>query len=210
MQPTLQTIWELQQKFGYETDAATQALIDQAIEAGAVGAAHMSAADQTAAAMTRVVTVLEAMARAMGVTLPAAAAVGAKKISEEFAKVDATIHEPWADWGAPPEVVIPYRFDPQNELPSGAGAEGYAAGGVVHAAGGWPAPFGTDTVPAMLTPGERVLTVAQNRDYEQSWSADTGRAETYHIPVVLDGRQVTEIIIQRLANRLSVNGVKVR
>jgi hypothetical protein len=33
---------------------------------------------------------------------------------------------------------------------------GYAHGGVVYAAGGW-VPRGTDTVPAMLTPGEGVL-----------------------------------------------------
>ena len=45
----------------------------------------------------------------------------------------------------------------------------FAAGGVVrpiYAASGF-APRGTDTVPAMLTPGERVLTVAQNRAYER-------------------------------------------
>ena len=45
----------------------------------------------------------------------------------------------------------------------------FAAGGLVkplYLAGGW-TPKGTDTVPAMLTPGERVLTVAQNRAYER-------------------------------------------
>ena len=45
-----------------------------------------------------------------------------------------------------------------------------SGGGVVYAASGVVLPFkprGTDTVPAMLTPGERVLTVSQNRAYEQ-------------------------------------------
>jgi hypothetical protein len=47
-----------------------------------------------------------------------------------------------------------------------------AAGGLVtstgiYAADGWFQPQGTDTVPAMLTPGERVLTVEQNKAFEQ-------------------------------------------
>lgn len=65
-------------------------------------------------------------------------------------KVDA----PWQDWGPPPS------FDESM---------GMAAGGVVpaYAAGGLFVPRGTDTVPAMLTPGERVLTVSQNRAFEQ-------------------------------------------
>lgn len=43
---------------------------------------------------------------------------------------------------------------------------GMATGGkVIYAAGGFE-PKGTDTVPAMLTPGERVLTVGQNKAFE--------------------------------------------
>lgn len=37
MQPTLQALWEAQQKFGFETDEATQALLDQAKNLGIVG-----------------------------------------------------------------------------------------------------------------------------------------------------------------------------
>ncbi len=55
----------------------------------------------------------------------------------------------------------------------------FAGGGIVQykAAGGniLPFPFvphGTDTVPAMLTPGERVLNLAQTRAYNQSGSGD--------------------------------------
>lgn len=43
---------------------------------------------------------------------------------------------------------------------------GYRTGGTVYAAGGWPAARGTDTVPAMLTPGERILSVQQNGIFE--------------------------------------------
>lgn len=56
-----------------------------------------------------------------------------------------------------------------DNAPEGTNAT-LAGGGVVYAASGTVIPFvprGTDTVPAMLTPGERVLTTAQNHAYEQ-------------------------------------------
>lgn len=37
MQPTLQTLWEAQQRFGFETDETTQKLIDMGVEHGIVG-----------------------------------------------------------------------------------------------------------------------------------------------------------------------------
>lgn len=43
--------------------------------------------------------------------------------------------------------------------------------GVLYAAAGAFVPRGTDTVPAMLTPGERVLSVRQNREYEGGYAA---------------------------------------
>ena len=105
-----------------------------------------------------------------------------------------------------PPVKIPYEFE--NVTSSGEAA-GYSHGGVVYAAAGWRA-RGTDVVPAMLTPGERVLTVAQNRDYERFMASGSANVnQTIRIPVVLDGRQITEVVIRRMANRLSVAGVPV-
>lgn len=48
---------------------------------------------------------------------------------------------------------------------NGAAAEGMSTGGVVYAANGF-IPRGTDTVPAMLTPGERVLSVPDTQEFE--------------------------------------------
>lgn len=105
------------------------------------------------------------------------------------------------------EIVIPYRYEAQNEIEepsmmaSGGVVRGYAEGGAVReaaniipfaqreapgfAGGAGPAtiitfkPRGSDIVPAMLTPGERVLSVPTNQEFEQ-------------IPAVLDSiaRQV--------------------
>lgn len=59
MQPTLQTLWSLQKDFGLAVDEGTQALLDQAVEAGIVGDTHRSAMERAAAAMTRVAEALE-------------------------------------------------------------------------------------------------------------------------------------------------------
>jgi len=86
MQPSLQKLWEIQQKTGMEVDATTQRLIDQAVEAKIIGEQHQSDAARTAAAMERVVTVLEAWATKMGVALPAAAKKGVDTMVREFDK----------------------------------------------------------------------------------------------------------------------------
>jgi hypothetical protein len=211
--PTLQTMWEMQQQFGYEVDAATQELIDQAVAAGQVGEAHMSAQERTAKSMEKVATIMEAIARKMGVDLPEAAATGARKINDAFANVDPTIAEPWADWDAPPSIKIPYEFVPENELPTG---EGMASGGVVYAAGGWTSK-GSDIVPAMLTPGERVLTVGQNYDYEHRMRQAESSAPAANVAITIHAldpiglkqvveREVVPLLVS--AYRRNVNGAR--
>ncbi len=59
MQPTLQTLWELQRRYGFAVDEATAALLRQAEEAGLVGAQHQDAMTRAAAALERVADVLE-------------------------------------------------------------------------------------------------------------------------------------------------------
>ena len=51
MQKPLQTIWELQQKFGYEVDETTQGVIDLALEGGQIGEQFLPAADRIAASI---------------------------------------------------------------------------------------------------------------------------------------------------------------
>ncbi|MCR4301788.1 MAG: DUF1825 family protein [Sulfuricaulis sp.] len=80
----------------------------------------------------------------------------------------------------------------------------YAAGGVVYAAAGARilpfTPKGTDTVPAMLTPGERVLSVAQNREYER------GREDAVlQSTINMDGMKVGEAIV-KVRTRLGLGG----
>jgi hypothetical protein len=118
-------------------------------------------------ALNKISDVLTGIARAFGVTLPDQATAGAKGIQDAFNKIKIDpVHVPFVvdpaeGAGAGPIVVDPY-------LPNGA-----AAGGVVmpwgvqrFGNGGRVLPFlarGTDTVPAMLTPGEIVLNAAQQQ-----------------------------------------------
>lgn len=58
MQPTLQTIWQLQKDFGYVVDEATQALLDEAVAAGLVGEKHKSAMERMVDGINRVADIL--------------------------------------------------------------------------------------------------------------------------------------------------------
>jgi hypothetical protein len=91
MQPSLQAIWEAEQRFGYAADAGTQALVNQAVASGEVGAAHESAAERMVAATQRVADILAAVAQAMGVTIPEAAAAGAAGVQSAFDGVSINI-----------------------------------------------------------------------------------------------------------------------
>jgi hypothetical protein len=157
MQPSLQTIFELQEKFGFKVDDATQALLDQAEAAGVVGdkqkpiqQQQLDAANKTVDALDRIVTALE--------RLTPAAKTAADGITGELAKIRT------------PDLTVRARVITDGTVgPNGAATGGLVtAFGIQHFAdGGRVLPFlrrGTDTVPAMLTPGELVL----NKDQQEA------------------------------------------
>lgn len=69
MQPTLQTIWELQKDFGYAVDESTQALLTQAEAEGKVGETHRTVQEQMLLLTQRMTLALEGIATLFGVTL---------------------------------------------------------------------------------------------------------------------------------------------
>jgi hypothetical protein len=92
--PTLQTIWELQQRGQEVTDEATLALLAEAEAAGLVGDEHRSAADRAAQAQERQLEVLEAIARALGADLPSAAdeaTAAAERLNRELRNVPSDV-----------------------------------------------------------------------------------------------------------------------
>jgi TP901 family phage tail tape measure protein len=58
MAPTLQTLYELQSRFGFKVDETTQKLIDEAVKSGLVGKEHESAMDRVAEGIQRVGDIL--------------------------------------------------------------------------------------------------------------------------------------------------------
>jgi hypothetical protein len=84
------------------------------------------------------------------------------------------------------------------------GTQILAKGGVVplYAANGAFVPRGTDTVPAMLTPGERVLTVQQNQSFEQlpmilaELVSVLSSPMTTETSIEIDGNRLADVILQ--------------
>jgi TP901 family phage tail tape measure protein len=150
MQPSLQTLWELEQDFGYQVDAATQAMIDQAVQAGVVGDKQRSAADRAALSLEKVVNILSSMATAMGITIPNAAASMVDGIN-------------WELYRLPSSIDIPVRIEIPDTtgagLPPGAIplSDGFGFSGGTH---GQFIDFGAGT-PVTLHGKERVVTESE-------------------------------------------------
>ncbi len=86
MRGPLQTMWELEQKFGYTTDEATQKLIDQAAAQGLVGEQFKSVDEQMLDATNRIANAVELLAEVFGV-LPKAASDAADGINSGLGRV---------------------------------------------------------------------------------------------------------------------------
>jgi hypothetical protein len=166
MRDSLQRMWEEQQQFGYTTDEATQALIDQAEAEGIVGETHKDVNKQMLDATNRMVDVLEAVAKSLGATMPEAAVKGAKGVQSALDAIKApalTVQVNYADPGFDTSArTVQVNYDDGSNYAATGGL--VTSSGVQYLAeGGNVLPFtpkGTDTVPTMLTPGEGVVTTS--------------------------------------------------
>jgi hypothetical protein len=70
MQPSLQTLWELKQRFGYAVDEATGKLLEEAEAAGRVGEKHASATERMVAGVDKMVDRMERLLTHFGVDFP--------------------------------------------------------------------------------------------------------------------------------------------
>jgi uncharacterized protein YukE len=191
----LQTVWELQKQFGWSVDESTQAMLDQAEAQGLIGRSFMDTNEQMLDAMNQMADTLERIANHMGAVGGAAEDAG-EQIDEAFRPR-----------------TIPVEYDLPDEGPRGPNGnpDGYAHGGYVHArrgmgyfANGW-VPRGTDTVPAMLTPGEGVLS---RRGMAALGKLNDGGAvggQVFNITVTANdrqgGREAAEAIVEVMRQR---------
>ena len=192
MQPTLQTIFELQERFGFAVDNATQDLLDQAKAAGIVGDAQKPVQERQLDALDKTNSLLEAIAKALGATLPAAAADGAAKVNDELSKIKN------------PEIVLGFKV---GDIPEVGGITGGVDLGLEldrsiqqFASGGRVLPFastrprGTDSVRAMLTPGEIVLNASMQDRLAGNLQSEPRQPVVIQV-VTQDGRVIKEQII---------------
>jgi hypothetical protein len=167
MAPTLQTIFELQERTGFAVDETTANLIAQAKAQGLVGDQFKSSGERTVDSLDRISVILAAIAEKFGVQLPAAVKAAVDKINKDLdnikdnVNVDVNIHTRTTP-------VPDHKDQPGGPILDVATGGRILPGAVQRfAAGGRVLPFrrsGTDTQPAMLTPGEIVLNAAQQNN----------------------------------------------
>lgn len=108
MQPSLQTLWELEKKYGFTVDENTQSLLDQAEAAGFVGENQMSANDKMIAGLDKIVGRLDLLLQHFGVDLPNDIDT-ARDHLKDFGDTDPSIDVTWRwrhdpnDPNAPPD-----------------------------------------------------------------------------------------------------------
>jgi hypothetical protein len=102
-------------------------------------------------------------------------------LNEIPSMISTTVHTEYTSSGNP---VTSNIYEPP--------ATAMAGGGVVR--GGIP---GRDSVPALLMPGERVLTVAQNRDWESGRSGGSSGGDTY----IINTRDRADLVVAQMSRR---------
>jgi hypothetical protein len=192
-QPVLQSLWEAQQKFHFETDEATQALLDQAKEQGLVGA-NMKNVNE------KILDVLVSIAEVLGATIP-----DAMRTMEDAAR----------DTAAGMNEAFDSVRGPNVGDGSGGSPDSYHAGGPIRFAhsGG----LGPDEFPVIAQSGEFMMRRSAVSKYGVGFmqsvnngTAGGGVSIVINNPQVRDDRDLNELtdkIMQRLPKRLTRAGL---
>ena len=115
MQPTLQQLWEMQRDYGYEVDATTQALLDQAEQQGLVG-------DNMRSVNEKILEVLLGIAEVFKADIPE----GLRRTNSAWGDLNHTASQtPWPNANAGEGGV------PHGSAGGNGGGEHYAVGGTV-------------------------------------------------------------------------------
>jgi hypothetical protein len=187
MQPQLQQLWEAQRDFGLQTDAATQALLNQAEQQGLVGENMRSVND-------KILSVLVAIADVLGATLPESLRRMADSAEREFGRFSDAARNAG---GAIPNV--PGGGEGNNPRGGPGGREGHAYGNAYIPA---QPPYGR-AVRVGEREGEHILTNPQLENAiargvaKAGGGSGGGGAQAVTVNLTLDGRVLARVIAQQ-------------
>ncbi len=218
--PDLQTLWELEKKFGFKVDDATQALIDQGVKSGIVGEDFESDTDKMKSAIDKLIEKFgELIDKILGIKPAADIAGGAignipPPPGTGPGGAGGDTQGPVGHGGELPHVgPRPPQLPPDQPWPPPGtqlsmggyitpyGAQHYALGG----------PVGTDSVPAWLTPGEGVLSRVGMRELGRLNSGASGGSSRPTVVIMqIDKREIGRAIADALPGELRRLGVRVR
>jgi hypothetical protein len=149
-----------------------------------------------------------------GVTFSTTMTEGFQKVVDKLQELIAKIPDLAASFASIPAINVPvnyqYNIPPPPDFGQSSGDPYASTGGLVtaagiqHFAGGGrvlPFPSGTDTVPAMLTPGEMVL----NADQQKRLLSGGGGTVIYNITIegsVRSDKEITEMVAKRINQTL--------
>ena len=131
LRPQLATLILLQEKYGFTVDAGTQALIDQAKEAGITGEEAKTAADKQLEAFDKVIAALEQIVELLGGTIPEEL----DKLENTDTTIDVDVKVDDSELRnvqIPSRIDVPVRFAPVNQtvfrtaVPAGAQVGNFA------------------------------------------------------------------------------------
>lgn len=184
MHPTLQLLWELEKKFGFTVDEATQALLDQAEASGTVGEQYMSANDKMVLGIDKLNKMFELFLKHLGIDIPQAAEDAANAVNSAMGNIH------------PVEVDVIY-----NEKNKPGGEPNYpepqmATGGVL-------------TRPTHVLAGEAgpEAIVPLDRLFDEIQAMRASEGNTFIVTTTLDGEVLTRKVLKNVQNVLSLRGV---
>jgi len=186
MRPALQTIFELQER-GFKVDEKTQALLDRAEKQGVIGDQFKSVGERTIDRIEESNKYLAAIAGAFGYQLP-------------------------------PQVPKPGRGDPSPTRPGGPGDVQQPGGPLDRLDGGWtggmitafgiqhfkkggrvlPFAHSSDTVHIMATPGEMLITEAQQRSIGDAMLAARATGGETHVHLHVGTKEVAHVVLDEI------------
>lgn len=95
MQPTLQTLWQLQHQYGFKVDETTGKILEQAAAAGIVGPQFMSATDKMVAGIDKLIARFDLLLKKWGIDIPQDAQEAAQSVEDAFSGVHPDIEVGW-------------------------------------------------------------------------------------------------------------------